>query len=94
MRRRVYQNRGGGQFDPPGCGRVVAAIMRPGVRLLRRGSLRSKEEVLMPESMPTEGSRAPAFSLTAHDGSTVALSQFASKKHVVLFFYPRADTPG
>jgi peroxiredoxin Q/BCP len=48
----------------------------------------------MAQTMPAEGSRAPGFSVTAHDGSTVTLEQFASKKHVVLFFYPRADTPG
>ncbi|MBI3448260.1 MAG: redoxin domain-containing protein [Acidobacteria bacterium] len=48
----------------------------------------------MSSTMPAEGARAPSFSVTAHDGSTVTLSQFAGKKHVVLFFYPKADTPG
>jgi thioredoxin-dependent peroxiredoxin len=48
----------------------------------------------MPDSMPVEGSRAPSFSVTAHDGRTITLDQFAGKKHVVLFFYPKADTPG
>jgi len=48
----------------------------------------------MPDSMPAEGSRAPDFSVTAHDGKVVALGDFAGKKHVVLFFYPKADTPG
>jgi thioredoxin-dependent peroxiredoxin len=41
----------------------------------------------------TEGSRAPAFRLPRDGGETVALSDFAQKK-LVLFFYPRADTPG
>ena len=40
-----------------------------------------------------EGSRAPAFRLPRDGGETVALSDFAQKK-LVLFFYPRADTPG
>lgn len=44
--------------------------------------------------MPSEGSRAPAFSVTAHDGATITLEQFRGKRHVVLFFYPKADTPG
>jgi peroxiredoxin Q/BCP len=39
------------------------------------------------------GAKAPAFSLQADDGSTVKLSDFKGKT-VVLYFYPRADTPG
>jgi peroxiredoxin Q/BCP len=41
-----------------------------------------------------EGSPAPDFSLKATDGSTVQLSQFKGKKSVVLYFYPKDDTPG
>jgi peroxiredoxin Q/BCP len=41
----------------------------------------------------TEGSRAPAFRLPRDGGGTVSLSDYAGKK-LVLFFYPRADTPG
>jgi len=41
-----------------------------------------------------EGSPAPDFSLKATDGSTVSLSQFKGKKAVVLYFYPKDDTPG
>ena len=48
----------------------------------------------MTASMPAEGAKAPAFSLTAHDGSTVSLDRFLGKKHVVLYFFPKADTPG
>jgi len=40
-----------------------------------------------------EGAKAPAFRLPRDGGSTVSLSDYASKK-LVLFFYPRADTPG
>jgi thioredoxin-dependent peroxiredoxin len=40
-----------------------------------------------------EGSKAPAFSLPRDGGSTVSLHDYAGKK-LVLFFYPRADTPG
>ncbi len=39
------------------------------------------------------GSIAPDFSVLAHDGSTVKLSSQRGK-HVVLWFYPKADTPG
>ena len=39
------------------------------------------------------GDLAPDFDLPAHDGSRVTLSSFAGH-HVVLWFYPEADTPG
>jgi peroxiredoxin Q/BCP len=40
-----------------------------------------------------EGARAPAFRLPRDGGSTVSLSDYSGRK-LVLFFYPRADTPG
>jgi peroxiredoxin Q/BCP len=40
-----------------------------------------------------EGASAPAFRLPRDGGDTVSLSDYAGKK-LVLFFYPRADTPG
>jgi len=45
------------------------------------------------KSGAAEGLAAPAFRLPRDGGDTVALSDFAGKK-LVLFFYPRADTPG
>jgi peroxiredoxin Q/BCP len=43
--------------------------------------------------MPQAGDLAPAFQLPDQDGNTVSLSQHAGK-HVVLYFYPKDDTPG
>lgn len=40
-----------------------------------------------------EGSKAPGFKLPTDGGGTLALSDFKGRK-LVLFFYPRADTPG
>lgn len=40
-----------------------------------------------------EGKKAPAFTLTADDGSKVKLSDLAGAP-VVLYFYPKDDTPG
>ena len=40
-----------------------------------------------------EGAKAPAFRLPRDGGDTVSLADFAGKR-LVLFFYPRADTPG
>ena len=37
--------------------------------------------------------KAPNFKLSADDGSTVSLADFKGSK-LVLYFYPRADTPG
>lgn len=39
------------------------------------------------------GDKAPAFSLKNTEGKTVKLSDFKGKK-VVLYFYPKDDTPG
>ena len=39
------------------------------------------------------GNRAPAFTLTDQTGKKVKLSDFKGKK-VVVYFYPKADTPG
>lgn len=39
------------------------------------------------------GTKAPAFTLKATDGSTVKLSDLKGKP-VVLYFYPKDDTPG
>jgi peroxiredoxin Q/BCP len=48
----------------------------------------------MARNMPAEGAAAPAFSVPAHDGSTVSLDQFHGRSHLVLFFFPKANTPG
>jgi len=40
-----------------------------------------------------EGARAPAFHLPRDGGQAVSLADFSGQK-LVLFFYPRADTPG
>lgn len=43
--------------------------------------------------MPSVGELAPSSTLTADDGAKVTLSDFRGEK-VVLYFYPKADTPG
>ena len=40
-----------------------------------------------------EGQKAPAFSLQGSDGKTHKLADYAGK-NVVLYFYPKDDTPG
>ena len=41
----------------------------------------------------SEGTKAPAFKLPTGDGDPVTLADFKGK-NLVLFFYPKADTPG
>ena len=65
--------------DAPRCGAVLE----------RHCSI--EKENAMP--LLTEGSPAPAFSVPNQDGATVSLDQFAGK-WVVLWWYPKADTPG
>lgn len=43
--------------------------------------------------MVEEGKRAPAFTLTADDGKKTSLKDFMGRR-IVLYFYPKADTPG
>jgi peroxiredoxin Q/BCP len=43
---------------------------------------------------PKIGNLAPAFSLHKQDGSKVSLKDFRDQKNVVLYFYPKAMTPG
>jgi peroxiredoxin Q/BCP len=48
----------------------------------------------MPNAEPQVGQEAPDFALPSNQGDTVRLSDFRGKKHVVLYFYPKDDTPG
>ena len=46
-----------------------------------------------PGAMLVEGAKAPSFKLQRDGGDSVSLAGYAGRK-LVLFFYPRADTPG
>ncbi len=45
-------------------------------------------------AFPKLGNMAPAFTLPDQDGNKVSLKQFRDHKNVVLYFYPKAMTPG
>ncbi|HUH37948.1 MAG TPA: thioredoxin-dependent thiol peroxidase [Spongiibacteraceae bacterium] len=45
-------------------------------------------------AFPKIGNLAPAFSLPDQNGNTVSLKDYKGSNNVVLYFYPRAMTPG
>jgi len=45
-------------------------------------------------AFPKIGNLAPAFTLLNQDGEKVSLKQFRGASNVVLYFYPKAMTPG
>ena len=44
-------------------------------------------------SLIEAGAAAPAFAMTNQDGKTVSLDAFAGR-YVLLWWYPKASTPG
>ena len=48
----------------------------------------------MGEKQLKQGDKAPDFSLPDQAGKIVSLNDFIGKKRVVLYFYPRDNTPG
>jgi thioredoxin-dependent peroxiredoxin len=45
------------------------------------------------DTMLKEGDKAPAFQATADDGAVVSLGDFDGKG-LILYFFPKANTPG
>lgn len=45
-------------------------------------------------ALPKIGNMAPAFTLQDQNGDKVSLKDFKGKKNVVVYFYPKAMTPG
>lgn len=41
-----------------------------------------------------EGDKAPDFTLTSDEGNIVKLSDFEGKSNIILYFYPKDETPG
>ena len=41
-----------------------------------------------------EGTKAPDFKALSNEGKEVSLKSYQGKKRVVLYFYPKDDTPG
>jgi thioredoxin-dependent peroxiredoxin len=43
--------------------------------------------------MLKEGDKAPDFQVTSDDGKTLSLADFRGK-NLILYFFPKANTPG
>jgi len=93
-----------------GSGKTRTSAARKNQSTAKRAASKSAPAKANPKSAPTstpkstlkstvrptgpgEGTPAPSFTLPRDGGSSVALQDFLGKK-LVLFFYPRADTPG
>jgi peroxiredoxin Q/BCP len=63
---------------------VAAVCMMTGYPVVRASDV----------AMPNAGDVAPAFSAKSTNGSTINLADYRGKSHVVLYFYPKDDTPG
>ena len=44
--------------------------------------------------LPVIGKMAPDFTLPSSTGESISLKQFKGKKTVILYFYPKNETPG
>jgi len=70
--------------------RPAGASPKPAAEPQKRAAAKKSAAV---RSALAEGAKAPSFELPRDGGGTVSLSDYAGKK-LVVFFYPRADTPG
>ena len=63
------------------------------MRTKRRKQASKRMDVRVSRGMLAVGKKAPAFALESSEGGKVKLSDFSGKP-VVLYFYPRDNTPG
>ncbi|MGJ4939547.1 peroxiredoxin [Bradyrhizobium sp. HKCCYLS1011] len=77
----------------PGTAKPAAA-RRPAAKSAKSPSSAAtgRESAPRPAAL-AEGAKAPGFSLPRDGGGTVSLADYAGQK-LVLFFYPKANTPG
>lgn len=71
----------------------TATIAKAGSHKAASKQLNSSKSAAAAKPALTEGQKAPAFRLPRDGGGVVTLADYGGRK-LVLFFYPRADTPG
>jgi len=67
---------------------IIGIILVVGILIL---SARNKNEKLKTLEV---GDKIPEFSLVNQDGKIVNIADFLGKKNLVIYFYPKDDTPG
>jgi len=74
---------------------VTAGLLEePGIASRRTREVRTMEARMATALLPVIGKMAPDFTLPSSAGEPVTLKQFKGKKTVILYFYPKDDTPG
>lgn len=71
----------------------AGTIAKEGSHKAASEQLNSSKSAIAAKAALSEGQKAPAFRLPRDGGDVVKLADYAGRK-LVLFFYPRADTPG
>ncbi len=74
---------------------LLIGLARPGVTLesARRGDSATQGKIVPNEQKIRVGDVAPDFRLPAIGGGTLSLGDFRDRSEVVLFFYPKDNTP-
>jgi peroxiredoxin Q/BCP len=70
---------------------VLAALL--GSCAKGQSAVESSDAGVKSEGLAREGSQAPSFDVATHSGERVSLASLRGKP-VVLYFYPKDDTPG
>ena len=73
-----------------------AKSVTPAKRSKKKAAKRAKPPKATPASTEnlTPGAAAPTFALPTDGGGSLDLAHFRDKKNVVLYFYPKDNTPG
>lgn len=71
----------------------IPAAKKAVAKTAKKPSAKPSKPASKPVPVLSEGQSAPAFTLPRDGGQTVSLGSYAGRK-LVIFFYPRADTPG
>jgi thioredoxin-dependent peroxiredoxin len=84
-----------GTVQPKASHKAASKPLRPKPAATTKSAVAAKSSKASKssEAVLAEGAKAPSFNLPRDGGGNVSLKDFAGSK-LVLFFYPRANTPG
>jgi len=78
--------------EPKASASLAESSHKPAAKALKVATAKSTTAATKLGAL-SEGNKAPAFTLPRDGGGSVTLKNFAGRK-LVIFFYPRASTPG